>query len=177
MNTPSRDSTSLKNAICYEELLAEEREIYRKQALQEGKPEKVIDRIVDEVPIDGISRVLDARANGFSSERCGNHLRRQLKAQEMYRGGLLLGLALEVLVGDREDRVEAVDAHPHPPLDADELVRGELGLEDRERREPFLDGVEVLGVQPLPLSSPAPLAAVEIAYDTGPPQAPVRSSR
>jgi elongation factor Ts len=30
-----------------QELLAEEREIYRKQALQEGKPEKVIDRIVD----------------------------------------------------------------------------------------------------------------------------------
>jgi elongation factor Ts len=28
-------------------LLAEEREIYRKQALQEGKPEKVIDRIVE----------------------------------------------------------------------------------------------------------------------------------
>ena len=29
------------------ELLAKEREIYRKQALQEGKPEKVVDRIVD----------------------------------------------------------------------------------------------------------------------------------
>jgi elongation factor Ts len=30
-----------------QDLLAAEREIYRKQALQEGKPEKVIDRIVD----------------------------------------------------------------------------------------------------------------------------------
>jgi len=30
-----------------EEFLAKEREIYRKQALQEGKPEKVVDRIVD----------------------------------------------------------------------------------------------------------------------------------
>jgi elongation factor Ts len=29
------------------ELLEKEREIYRNQALQEGKPEKVIDRIVD----------------------------------------------------------------------------------------------------------------------------------
>jgi elongation factor Ts len=29
------------------EFLAEEREIFRRQALQEGKPEKVIDRIVD----------------------------------------------------------------------------------------------------------------------------------
>ena len=30
-----------------QEILSKEREIYRKQALQEGKPEKVVDRIVE----------------------------------------------------------------------------------------------------------------------------------
>ena len=37
-----------------------------------------------------------------------DHRRRQFEAQKMYRGGLLIVLALEILVGDRPSGREAV---------------------------------------------------------------------
>ena len=58
------------------------------------------------------------------------HRRRQLEAQEVHRGGLLVVLALQIFVGDGAyTAFESLDLHPASVLDAfepAELARGAL---------------------------------------------------
>src|SRR5262249_23498019 len=75
-----------------------------------------------------LAREVDAdRGWRATAERLA-HRGRELEAQEMHRGSLLLGLALEVLVGDRVDALAALDLDPDAPLDALQLGEPALAL-------------------------------------------------
>jgi hypothetical protein len=74
--------------------------------------------------------MIDADGERARALQRRDHRRRQLEAQEVHRRGLLLVLAVEVLVGDREHGLLAGDADPHAVLDAAQL---------RERASPLLD--------------------------------------
>ena len=70
---------------------------------------------------------------------CLRHRLRKLEAQEMHRGGLLVVLALEVLVGHGVDALGTLDPDPDPVLDALEarkhaLAFRRVGVLDHHRR-------------------------------------------
>src|SRR2546429_57968 len=68
--------------------------------------------------------VVDAQREARAGAQARNHGRRQLETQKVHGGSLLVVLALEVLVRDREDSLAAAHLHPAAVLDA--LEPGEL---------------------------------------------------
>ena len=69
------------------------------------------------------------------------HVLREFEANEVHRRGLLVGLALEVFVGDRIDTRVAFDLDEHAVLDADQprqlaLALVHIGVLDHHRRLP-----------------------------------------
>src|SRR4249920_1984843 len=73
------------------------------------------------------------------------HRLRKLEAQEVHRGGLLLVLALEVLVGHGVDALATLDAEPDPVLDALQPREQPLAL----RRVRVLDHHRRLEIAPV----------------------------
>src|SRR5688572_6113464 len=67
------------------------------------------------VPVFGM---IHAERNRRAAQHRGAHGGIELEAQEMHRGGLLLVLALQVLVGDREHARVLPDLHPAAILHA-----------------------------------------------------------
>ena len=67
-----------------------------------------------------VLRVIDADRETRATRNVDDHRGLELEAQEMHRRGLGLGLARQILVGDRMHPRAALDADPDAMLDADE---------------------------------------------------------
>src|SRR5258708_22010779 len=75
------------------------------------------------IELGAVRRMVDAHRKAAALLEPRARGTAELEAQEMHRGSLFLVLALEILVGDREDPRAALDLHPHTALDSLQLAQ------------------------------------------------------